>query len=86
MGDEDLLADEGDVLDETEGFEAAPEEDMDEGIEATEFTPEFSTKPKSDIYTMLLILTFVAFLTGIMIAGKELYDNYDVMFWVLSKE
>ena len=43
MSDEELLADEGDILDETEGFEAA-----DEGIAATEFTPEISTKPKSE--------------------------------------
>ncbi|MDP6958166.1 MAG: hypothetical protein QF645_05065 [Planctomycetota bacterium] len=51
-----------------------------------EFIPEGSSKPKSDIYTVLLILAFLAFFTGSIVAGNELYENYDVQFWVLEKK
>ena len=61
---------------------------IDDGgaMAGAEFVPEAPGKPKSDVYTLLLILTFVAFLTGIIIAGKELYEAYDVQFWVFTKE
>ncbi|HLY75252.1 MAG TPA: hypothetical protein VKU80_14120 [Planctomycetota bacterium] len=52
---------------------------------ATEFVPEQTHKPKSDVYTMLLILTFLAFLTGCIVAGREAWENYDVQFWVFTK-
>ena len=68
-------------------------EDMDasEGQEeaapaATEFVPEQTHKPKSDVYTMILILTFVAFLAGCVVAGREAWENYDVQFWVFNKD
>ncbi len=53
---------------------------------ATEFVPEQTHKPKSDVYTLILILTFVAFLTGCIVAGREAWENYDVQFWVFSKQ
>lgn len=53
---------------------------------ATEFVPEASAKPKSNVYTTLLILSFVAFLTGSFVAGREAWENYDVQFFgVFSK-
>jgi hypothetical protein len=52
---------------------------------ATEFVPEQTHKPKSDVYTMLLILTFLAFLGGCIVAGREAWENYDVQFWVFTK-
>ena len=52
---------------------------------ATEFVPEQTHKPKSDVYTLILILTFVAFLTGCIVAGREAWENYDVQFWVFTK-
>jgi hypothetical protein len=52
---------------------------------ATEFVPEQTHKPKSDVYTMILILTFLAFLTGCIVAGREAWENYDVQFWVFTK-
>jgi len=74
----------------------APEEENVEDTEAmdsaeeaapaaTEFVPEQTHKPKSDVYTMILILTFVAFLTGCIVAGREAWENYDVQFWVFTK-
>ena len=53
---------------------------------ATEFVPEQTHKPKSDVYTMLLVLTFLAFLSGCIVAGREAWENYDVQFWVFSKQ
>ena len=53
---------------------------------ATEFVPEASAKPKSNVYTTLLILAFLAFLTGSFIAGNEAWQHYDVQFFgVFSK-
>ncbi len=51
-----------------------------------EFIPVASNKPKSDIYTVLLVLAFLAFFTGSIVAGNELYEQYDVQFWVLEKK
>src|SRR6187455_2975647 len=69
-------------VEETEAMEAAEEE---AAPAATEFVPEQAHKPKSDVYTMILILTFVAFLTGCIVAGREAWENYDVQFWVFTK-
>ena len=77
MADEEML--------ET-GDETVEQPTIDEGAEGAEFVPEASTKPKNDIYTLLLIVGFVAFLTGCILGGNELYDFYDVTFWVLSKK
>ena len=61
---------------------------IDDGgaMAGAEFVPEAVGKPRSDVYTLLLILTFVAFLTGIIIGGRELFMAYDVQFWVFSVE
>ena len=77
MGDDILEGD--DFVD-----EGAPVDDG--GMDGAEFVPEASGKPKSDVYTMLLIFTFIAFLAGIIIAGRELFEAYDVQFWVFSRE
>ena len=69
-------------VEETESMEAAEEA----APAATEFVPEQTHKPKSDVYTLILILTFVAFLTGCIVAGREAWENYDVQFWVFSKQ
>jgi len=65
----------------TESMEQAE----DSAPAATEFVPEQTHKPKSDVYTMILVLTFLAFLTGCVVAGREAWENYDVQFWVFTK-
>jgi hypothetical protein len=51
-----------------------------------EFVPDQgSHKPKSDVYSILLILTFLAFLTGCIVAGREAWEHYDVQFFVFTK-
>jgi len=70
-------------VEETEAMEASEEE---AAPAATEFVPEQTHKAKSDVYTLILILTFVAFLTGCVVAGREAWENYDVQFWVFSKQ
>jgi len=69
-------------VEDTEAMEAEAEE---AAPAATEFVPEQTHKPKSDVYTLILILTFVAFLTGCVVAGREAWENYDVQFWVFTK-
>ena len=69
-------------VEDTEAMEASEEE---AAPAATEFVPEQTHKPKSDVYSLILILTFVAFLTGCIVAGREAWENYDVQFWVFSK-
>src|SRR4029079_14349674 len=69
-------------VEETEAMEAEEEA----APAATEFVPEQTHKPKSDVYTLIRILTFVAFLTGCVVAGREAWENYDVQFWVFSKQ
>ena len=71
-------------VEETESMEAT-EEAEEAAPAATEFVPEQASKPKSDVYTLILILTFVAFLTGCVVAGREAWENYDVQFWVFTK-
>jgi len=70
-------------VEETEAMEATEEE---AAPAATEFVPEQTHKPKSDVYTLILVLTFIAFLTGCVVAGREAWENYDVQFWVFSKQ
>jgi hypothetical protein len=69
-------------VEDTEAMEATEEA----APAATEFVPEQTHKPKSDVYTMILILTFVAFLAGCITAGREAWENYDVQFWVFTKQ
>ena len=70
-------------VEETEAMEATEEE---AAPAATEFVPEQTHKPKSDVYTLILILTFVAFFTGCIVAGREAWENYDVQFFVFTKQ
>ena len=70
-------------VEETEAMDATEEE---AAPAATEFVPEQTHKPKSDVYTLILILTFVAFLAGCIVAGREAWENYDVQFWVFTKQ
>jgi hypothetical protein len=72
------------------------DEEVTEGIEAEEAAPaapsghefvaEASHKPKSDAWTLMLILTFLAFSVGAGVAGREAWEHYDVEFWMFSKE
>jgi len=71
-------------VEDTESMEAAEAEEA--APAATEFVPEQTHKPKSDVYSLILILTFLAFLTGCIVAGREAWENYDVQFWVFNKE
>jgi len=66
----------------TEGIEPAE----DAAPAGAEFVPEAALKPKSDVYSLVLILTFMAFLAGCIVAGREAWEHYDVQFWVFSKE
>jgi len=75
------MADE-EIVEDTEAMDPAQDE---AAPAATEFVPEQTHKPKSDVYTMILILTFLAFLTGCIVAGREAWENYDVQFWVFTK-
>ena len=50
------------------------------------FVAEASHKPKSDAWTLMLILTFLAFAVGAGVAGREAWEHYDVEFWMFSKE
>jgi hypothetical protein len=60
----------------------AHEEEVDEAQPAaTEFVPEASGKPKSNVYTTLLVLTFCAFFAGSWVAGNEAWQHYDVQFF-----
>ena len=51
-----------------------------------ELQEESSLRPKSDIFTLMLVLAFVAFLAGSIIAGRECWDNYDVQFLFFTKD
>jgi hypothetical protein len=71
----------------------ADEEEVVEGVEedaggseGAAYVPEVVSKPRSDVYTVLLLLCFLAFLAGSVIAGMELHETYDVQFWVITKK
>ncbi|HLF92619.1 MAG TPA: hypothetical protein VJB14_04105 [Planctomycetota bacterium] len=73
------------------GKEQPEDEAVDEGAEeahpaATEFVPEISAKPKSNVYSAILILTFCAFLAGCILSGREAWEHYDVQFWMFTKQ
>jgi hypothetical protein len=67
---------------ETEGMEPV------EGASpaGAEFVPEKSAKPKSDVYSAMLILAFLAFAVGIGISGREAWEHYDVQFGMFTKQ
>ena len=77
------MADEEEIV---EGGDETIEQPAVDASAGAEFVPEASSKPKNDIYTLLLIVGFVAFLTGCILAGNELYNFYDVQFWVITKK
>ena len=71
--------------------EATEEVVEEEGAEeaqpaATEFVPEINAKPKSNVYSAILILTFCAFLAGCILSGREAWEHYDVQFWMFTKQ
>ena len=68
--------------------EVFEEDDVEEEMGAAggaEFISERSLKPRSDVFTLVLILTFVAFLAGSIVAGREAWEHYDVQFFVFEK-
>ena len=68
----------------TEDLEA---EVVEEGAPAgAEFVPEATHKAKSDVYSAMLILTFLVFLAGAIVAGREAWEHYDVQFYMFTKE
>ena len=67
----------------TEDMEAEVEEGAPAGAE---FVPEATHKAKSDVYSAMLILTFLVFLAGAIIAGREAWEHYDVRFYMFTKE
>jgi hypothetical protein len=76
------------------GRQEEPEEEVTEDMEAqeeaspagAEFVPEATHKPKSDVYSAMLILTFLVFLAGAIVAGREAWEHYDVQFYMFTKE
>jgi len=78
------------MADEEENLEGAPTEDQpvaeEEAVQGAEFVPEVVSKPKSDVYSAMLVLAFLAFAIGIYLAGNELHEFYDVQFWVFTKK
>ncbi len=77
------MADDEEVV---EGEEAEEVQEEDAAPSGKEFVPADAGKPKSDVYTALLILCCVAFIGGIVLAGMELHEYYDVNFWVMGKK
>ncbi|HEX7896185.1 MAG TPA: hypothetical protein VF950_00290 [Planctomycetota bacterium] len=67
----------------TEDMAATEEEASPAGAE---FVPEATHKPKSDVYSAMLILTFLVFLAGAIVAGREAWEHYDVQFYMFTKE
>ncbi len=61
------------------------EAEEEAGPAGAEFVPEQSSKARSDVFTLILILTFVAFLGGCILSGREAWEHYDVQFWVFNK-
>ena len=60
------------------------DENVEVGDEGAEFLPDILQKPRNDIFTALLGVTAGAFLLAVILAGMELYQNYDVKFFVLG--
>ncbi len=76
------MADDEEVVD----GEEAEEVQEDAAPAGKEFVPADGGKPRSDVYTALLILCSLAFIGGIALAGMELHEYYDVNFWVMGKK
>lgn len=67
----------------TEGIEPQEEQPAPAGAE---FVPEAAHRPKSDVYSVLLILSFLAFLAGAIVSGREAWEHYDVQFFMFTKQ
>lgn len=76
------------MADEEEVIESGEEGVVEEQVEdqGAEFIPADLGKPKSDVYSAMLVLAFVAFLVGSILAGRELWEAYDVQFFVFGKK
>ncbi len=59
-------------------------DEHDGGDEGAEFLPDILQKPRNDIFTGLLGITAAAFLLAVIMAGMELYQQYDVKFFFLG--
>lgn len=55
-----------------------------EGDEGAEFLPDILQKPRNDIWTVLLGVAAGGFLLAVILAGMELYKQYDVKFFILG--
>lgn len=60
------------------------DEEVEVGDEGAEFLPDILQKPRNDIYTVLLGVTAGAFFVAVILAGMELYKQYDVKFFILG--
>lgn len=60
------------------------DETVEGGDEGAEFLPDILQKPRNDIFTALLGVTAGAFLIAVILAGMELYQQYDVKFFFLG--
>ncbi len=69
--------------DDTEGLDPVQDGGAPGGAE---FVPDKPSKAKSDSYTAMLILAFVAFLAGTIISGREAWEHYDVQFGMFEKK
>ena len=70
----------------TEGIEPQEEDAAPAAPAGHEFVAEASHKPESDAWTLMLVLTFLAFCVGAGVAGREAWEHYDVEFYMFSKE
>ncbi|GEM_PF-5816821 len=68
--------------------ELTPEGEGGGGYGGAEFVPEAVTprSAKADVYTLILVLTFVFFLVGVVLTMRELWLHYDVEFWVFKRK
>ena len=60
------------------------DETVEGGDEGAEFLPDILQKPRNDIWTVLLGVTAAGFLLAVILAGMELYKQYDVKFFILG--
>lgn len=92
MADEEITDDGGvteelpaDAVQEEAPVEEAPAEEPPAEEEApVEAEPAELPPPKSNVWTLLLVLSCVFMLTGIILIGNELHEFYHVNFWVMN--
>lgn len=63
------------------------EEEIPQPEEPIPQVPAFpiDVKPKSDVFTLMLVIIFLALVGTATLAGMEAYEHYDVQFWVFDK-